>query len=54
VKDQAAETAGMKLVERPEPRAAINNVVIRDHASGFVTTMHWKGSSAAPSSRSRS
>jgi NADPH:quinone reductase-like Zn-dependent oxidoreductase len=36
--DQAAGTAGMKLVERPEPRAAINDVVVRVHASGFIGT----------------
>ena len=42
VTDQAAGTAGMKLVERPEPRAAINDVVVRIHASGFVPTeMAW-------------
>jgi NADPH:quinone reductase-like Zn-dependent oxidoreductase len=34
--DQAAGTAGMKLVERPEPPAAINDVVVQVHASGFV------------------
>jgi len=38
VTDQAAGTAGMKLVERPEPQAAINDVVIQVHASGFVPT----------------
>ena len=38
VTDQAAGTAGMKLVERPEPQAAINDVVVRIHASGFVPT----------------
>jgi NADPH:quinone reductase-like Zn-dependent oxidoreductase len=36
--DQAAGTAGMKLVERPEPQAAINDVVVQVHASGFVPT----------------
>src|SRR5712671_4829805 len=36
VTDQAAGTAGMKLVERPEPRAAINDVVVQVHASGFT------------------
>jgi NADPH:quinone reductase-like Zn-dependent oxidoreductase len=35
VTDQAAGTAGMKLVERLEPQAAINNVVVPVHASGF-------------------
>jgi NADPH:quinone reductase-like Zn-dependent oxidoreductase len=38
VTDQAAGTAGMKLVERPEPRAAINDVIVQVHASGFVPT----------------
>src|SRR5881398_3213650 len=38
VTDQAAGTAGMKLVERPEPRAAINDVVVQVYASGFVNT----------------
>src|SRR6516165_903900 len=42
VTDQAAGTAGMKLVEQPEPRAAINDVVVQVHASGFVPTeMAW-------------
>jgi NADPH:quinone reductase-like Zn-dependent oxidoreductase len=42
VTDKAAGTAGMKLVERPEPQAAINDVVVEIHASGFVNTeMEW-------------
>ncbi|WP_395678186.1 NADP-dependent oxidoreductase [Inquilinus sp.] len=36
VTDQAAGTAGMKLVERPVPQAAINDVLVEIHASGFV------------------
>ena len=36
--DQTAGTAGMKLVERPEPQAAINDVIVQIHASGFVPT----------------
>src|SRR5712675_1452561 len=36
VTDQAAGTSGMKLVERPEPQAAINDVVVQVHASGFT------------------
>ena len=36
VTDQAAGTAGMKLVERPEPQAAINDVVVRVHASSIT------------------
>ncbi len=38
VTDQAAGTAGMKVVERPEPQAAINDVVVQVHASGYVPT----------------
>src|SRR5437867_4519403 len=42
VTDHAAGTAGMRLVERPMPRAAINDVVVQVHASGFVPTeMAW-------------
>ncbi|MBZ9777022.1 NADP-dependent oxidoreductase [Mesorhizobium sp. CO1-1-8] len=42
VTDQAAGTAGMKLVERPEPQAAINDVVVQVHAAGFVNTeLEW-------------
>jgi NADPH:quinone reductase-like Zn-dependent oxidoreductase len=36
VTDQAAGMAGVKLVERPEPQAAINDVVVEIHASGFT------------------
>ncbi|MET3592466.1 NADPH:quinone reductase-like Zn-dependent oxidoreductase [Mesorhizobium shonense] len=38
VTEQASGTAGMRLVERPEPQAAINDVVVQVHASGFVPT----------------
>ncbi|MEV6116019.1 NADP-dependent oxidoreductase [Streptomyces sp. NPDC052109] len=42
VTDQAAGTAGMTLTERPEPVAAINDVIVQIHASGFVPTeMEW-------------
>ena len=42
VTDQAAGRAGMTLVERPEPLAAINDVIVQVHASGFVPTeMEW-------------
>ena len=42
VTEQGAGTPGMKLVERPEPQAAINDVVVRVHASGFVNTeLSW-------------
>jgi NADPH:quinone reductase-like Zn-dependent oxidoreductase len=36
VSDQAAGAAGLKLVERPEPKAGINDVVVRVHASSFT------------------
>jgi NADPH:quinone reductase-like Zn-dependent oxidoreductase len=42
VVDEAVGTAGMKRIERPEPQAAINDVVVEIHASGFVNTeLRW-------------
>ena len=42
VTDQAAGVAGMTLQDRPEPAAAINDVVVQIHASGFVSTeLEW-------------
>jgi NADPH:quinone reductase-like Zn-dependent oxidoreductase len=42
VTNQAAGTAGMMLLERPEPQAAINDVVVQVHASGFIATeLEW-------------
>src|SRR5580704_10676849 len=42
VTNQAAGTAGMKLAERPKPQAAINDVVVQVHASGWVPTeLEW-------------
>jgi NADPH:quinone reductase-like Zn-dependent oxidoreductase len=42
VTDQTAGTAGMTLAKRPEPHAAINDVVVQVHASGFVSTeLEW-------------
>jgi NADPH:quinone reductase-like Zn-dependent oxidoreductase len=42
VTDQAAGPAGMTLTERPEPRAAINDVIVQVYASGFVPTeLEW-------------
>jgi len=38
VREQSAGIAGMTLEERPEPRAAINEVVVRVQAAGFVPT----------------
>src|SRR5579884_1732129 len=34
--DQAAGRAGLMLMERPEPQAAINDVIVQVHASGFT------------------
>jgi NADPH:quinone reductase-like Zn-dependent oxidoreductase len=43
VTDQAAGTAGMTLVERPEPEPAINDVVVQVHASGFTAgELTWR------------
>ncbi|HKT08581.1 MAG TPA: NADP-dependent oxidoreductase [Gemmatimonadaceae bacterium] len=42
VTDQAAGTAGMKLVDRPEPQPSINDVVVQVRASGYVNTeLDW-------------
>jgi len=42
VSDQGAGTAGLRLAERPEPRAAINDVIVEIHASGWVATeLEW-------------
>jgi NADPH:quinone reductase-like Zn-dependent oxidoreductase len=42
VTDQAAGTSGMTLAQRPEPSAAINDVVVEVHASGWVPTeLEW-------------
>jgi len=42
VRDKAEGTAGMTLVERPEPKPAINDVAVEVHASGFVPTeLSW-------------
>jgi NADPH:quinone reductase-like Zn-dependent oxidoreductase len=54
VTDQAAGTAGMKLVERPEPKAAINDVIVQIHASGFVgTELTWPSTWTDRSDRDR-
>jgi NADPH:quinone reductase-like Zn-dependent oxidoreductase len=57
VTDQAAGMAEMTLVERPEPPAAINDVIVQTYASGFVSTeLAWpstwadrRGSDRTPS-----
>ena len=38
VTDEAAGAAGMTLAERPEPTAAINDVLVRVHAAAYVPT----------------
>src|SRR5947208_6583174 len=54
VTDQAAGLAGMKLTERPEPPAAINDVIVEIHASGFVPTeMEWPSTWVDRSGRDR-
>ena len=42
VTDRTGGIAGMKVVERPKPQAAINDVLVEVHASGFVgTELGW-------------
>src|SRR3989442_10185356 len=42
VTDEAAGKAGMTLTDRPRPPAAINDVIVQIHASGFVSTeLEW-------------
>src|SRR6059058_4492568 len=54
VTDEAAGTAGMTLAERPEPSAAINDVVVQIQASGFVSTeMAWPSTWADRRGRDR-
>lgn len=54
VTDQAAGMAGMRLAERPDPRAAINDVVVEVHASGFVgTELAWPSTWADRLGRAR-
>jgi NADPH:quinone reductase-like Zn-dependent oxidoreductase len=55
--DQAAGVAGLTLEDRPEPIAAINDVIVQVHGSGFVPTeLSWpstwvdrRGSDRTPS-----
>jgi NADPH:quinone reductase-like Zn-dependent oxidoreductase len=42
VTDQAAGTAGMTLVDRPEPEPATNDVIVQIQTSGWVATeLEW-------------
>jgi NADPH:quinone reductase-like Zn-dependent oxidoreductase len=54
VTDEAAGPAGMTLVERPSPAAAINDVIVQIHASGFVSTeLTWPSTWADRAGRHR-
>src|SRR3954453_11174564 len=54
VTDEAAGTGGMTLAERPEPQAAINDVIVQIHASGFVPTeTAWPSTGTDRSGRHR-
>jgi len=54
VTDQAAGTAGMALVERPEPVAAINDVLVEVRVTGFAPTeTEWPSTWADRSGRER-
>jgi NADPH:quinone reductase-like Zn-dependent oxidoreductase len=54
VADQSAGKAGMKLSERPDPVAAINDVVVQIYASGFVgTELEWPSTWTDRSGRDR-
>ena len=54
VTDEAAGTAGMTLVERPDPNVAVNDVVVQVHASGFTPgELTWTGTWADRRGRDR-
>src|SRR5438046_10241005 len=54
VTDEAAGKAGMTLADRPEPPAAINDVIVQIHASGFVSTeLEWPSTWTDRADRSR-
>lgn len=55
VTEQVAGTAGMKLLERPKPQAAINDVIVQIHASGYVSTeLDWPSTWVDRAGRNRS
>lgn len=55
VTDQVAGPAGMTLVERPQPSAAINDVIVEIYASGFVPTeVEWSSTWVDRAGRGRS
>ncbi len=54
VTNQAEGTKGMKLVERAEPTAAINDVIVQVYASGYVPTeLMWPSTWADRLNRDR-
>jgi NADPH:quinone reductase-like Zn-dependent oxidoreductase len=54
VTDQASGLAGMKLVERPEPQAAINDVVVQVYASSITgDELSWPSTWTDRSDRDR-
>jgi NADPH:quinone reductase-like Zn-dependent oxidoreductase len=55
VTEQVAGTAGMRLMERPQPSAAINDVIVEIRASGFVPTeVEWSSTWIDRAGRDRS
>ncbi|GAA1521900.1 NADP-dependent oxidoreductase [Kribbella lupini] len=54
VNDEAAGAAGLTLTERPEPTAAINDVIVEVHASGWISTeLEWPSTWVDRAGRSR-
>lgn len=54
VTDQAAGPADMKLLERPQPQAAINDVIVQIYASGYVSTeLEWPSTWSDRAGRNR-
>jgi NADPH:quinone reductase-like Zn-dependent oxidoreductase len=54
VTDEAAGTAGMRLMNRPEPEAGINDVIVQVHASGFTSgELSWPSTWADRSGHDR-
>lgn len=55
VTDRTAGAAGMTLVDRPEPKPAINDVVVEVHAAAYVPTeLEWPSTWVDRAGRDRS
>jgi NADPH:quinone reductase-like Zn-dependent oxidoreductase len=53
--DKTAGMAGLSLAERPDPKAAINDVIVAVHAAGFVSTeLAWPSTWTDREGRDRS